>query len=89
MNCKKTYKYICENLDEDLNSPTCLKVKEHLKDCPNCIAYLDTLKKTLILYREYKKPELNKTSKKRLQSVAILADKSKRNFKKNRTISKV
>lgn len=85
MNCKKTYKYICENLDEDINSPDCLKVKEHLKDCPNCIAYLDTLKKTVMLYRGYKKLELNKVSKKRLQSATILADKSKRNIKKNRT----
>jgi predicted anti-sigma-YlaC factor YlaD len=68
MNCKKTYKYICENLDEDLNSHTCLEIKEHLKDCPNCVAYLDTLKKTVLLYREYKKPVLNKAAKRRLQS---------------------
>lgn len=82
MNCKQTYKHICKKLEEDLSSPVCSKVKEHLKECPNCKAYLDTLKKTVILYREYKKPELNKAGKKRLQFIFKLPNTSKRKIKK-------
>ncbi|MBI4536187.1 MAG: zf-HC2 domain-containing protein [Ignavibacteriae bacterium] len=51
MNCKKVYLHICESLDEDLNSPRCREIRNHLDDCPNCRAYLDSIKKTITLYR--------------------------------------
>lgn len=82
MNCKKTYKYICENLDEDFNSPICSEIKEHLKNCPNCTTYLDTLKKTVILYREYQKPSLDEPAKKRLHFITKLPHTSKKTNKK-------
>lgn len=61
MNCKQTYKFICENLDQDLNSPTCIQIKEHLEKCPKCKANLETLKITISLYKNQRYPQLEKS----------------------------
>ncbi len=44
---------ICEKVDRDITSPTCKKLREHLAKCPDCAAYYDSLKKTILLYRNY------------------------------------
>jgi predicted anti-sigma-YlaC factor YlaD len=51
MTCRTAYRYICDNLDERINSPRCRQIRQHLKDCPNCRAYLDSIKKTVSLYK--------------------------------------
>ena len=50
---KKYLLEICEKVDQDLTSPTCRKLREHLAQCPDCAAYYDSLKKTIVLYRSY------------------------------------
>jgi predicted anti-sigma-YlaC factor YlaD len=82
MDCKRTYKYICKNLDEDLNSSTCTQIKKHMHACPNCVAYLDTLKKTIFLYREYPKPEIKKSAKNRPKFIDKLPNISQKRSKK-------
>jgi len=54
--CRQVYHHICEHLDEDLSSPRCRRIRQHLEDCPDCQAYLDSLKKTIILYRSAPAP---------------------------------
>lgn len=72
MKCKSVYEYICENLDADMNSPRCRKIKKHLEECPDCTAYLDSLKKTIILYRAEKGPRLSSSAHKRLFKILDL-----------------
>lgn len=50
---KKYLLEMCEKVDRDLNLPTCRKLREHLENCPDCAAYYDSLKKTIVLYRNY------------------------------------
>jgi predicted anti-sigma-YlaC factor YlaD len=50
---KKYLLEMCEKVDRNLTSPTCRKLREHLKKCPECAAYYDSLKKTIVLYRSY------------------------------------
>lgn len=50
---KKYLLEMCEKVDRDLTSPTCKKLREHLEKCPDCAAHYDSLKKTIILYRNY------------------------------------
>jgi len=50
---KKYLLEMCEKVDRDLESPTCRKLREHLEKCPDCAAYYDSLKKTILLYRSY------------------------------------
>lgn len=50
---KKYLHEICEKVDQDLNSPTCRRLRVHLSSCPFCSAYYDSLKETILLYKEY------------------------------------
>jgi predicted anti-sigma-YlaC factor YlaD len=72
LTCKEIAKHICGELDDKLDSPRCHKIKEHLAKCPNCTAYLDSLKKTIRLYRGYSNPKLSNTCRKELFSVLKL-----------------
>jgi len=58
MKCKQAYKFICENIDRDLNSPRCRQIKKHLDDCPHCHAYLESLRGTVRLYRRTPPPKI-------------------------------
>jgi len=66
MTCKKTYRFICDNLDEHLNSPRCRQIKRHLEGCPDCRAYLDSIKKTVTLYKIDTPPHLPTSAHRRL-----------------------
>jgi len=56
MKCDKVYLHICDHLDEEITSPRCRQIKQHLEECPNCRAYLDSLKKTIVLYKAMPEP---------------------------------
>jgi RNA polymerase sigma-70 factor (ECF subfamily) len=66
--CKEVFNHICENLDEKINSPQCREIRRHLDRCPNCVAYLDSLKKTIRLYRAYPQPRLPEKARKKLHA---------------------
>ena len=51
--CTQALKYICDNLDAQMDSPRCREIREHLEGCPDCTAYLDSMKKTVSLYRRF------------------------------------
>ncbi|MER3525187.1 MAG: hypothetical protein C4326_14355 [Ignavibacteria bacterium] len=81
MKCRRAYRYICEHLDADINSRKCRAIKKHLGGCPDCAAYLDSLKKTIFLYKHAPVPPLSRTVHKRLVKVidiAVLEPKTKR-----------
>jgi anti-sigma factor RsiW len=58
MKCKDAYLHICENLDEDIDSPRCREIRAHLTECPDCQAFLTTLKKTVVFYRAMPQPKM-------------------------------
>jgi hypothetical protein len=39
-------------MGEDIDSPACQEVVDHLKLCPTCKVYFDTVKKTVTLCRD-------------------------------------
>lgn len=49
---KKIVKQICDFMGEDIDSPACQEVVDHLKLCPTCRVYFDTVKKTVTLCRD-------------------------------------
>ena len=51
--CAQALRFICDNLDADIASPQCVEIRNHLSECPECSAYLDSMKKTVALYRCY------------------------------------
>jgi predicted anti-sigma-YlaC factor YlaD len=75
MKCREVYKYVCTNLDQNLNSARCRRIKKHLSECPDCAAYLDSLRKTISLYREYPTPHVPRSVHKRLFRVIHTIEK--------------
>ena len=49
---KKMVEQIWDFMGEDIDSPACQEVADHLKLCPTCKVYFDTVKKTVTLCRD-------------------------------------
>lgn len=65
--CNQVLNHICENLDEEINSPTCLSIKFHLNECPDCAVYLKSLKNTINLYKNYPLPKPSGTANRKIE----------------------
>jgi anti-sigma factor RsiW len=77
MKCKQVYLHICDNLDAQMNSPKCREIRRHLATCPDCSALLDSVKKTVSLYRSTPEPDVPSSAHKRLVKTINLSWKSR------------
>ncbi|MFZ4619472.1 MAG: anti-sigma factor family protein [Bacteroidota bacterium] len=77
LSCGKVYEHLCDNLDSQLDSEECRRIKEHLKDCKNCSALLDSMKKTVTLYKSYPAPKLPGKCRQELFAVIKLSGNKK------------
>ena len=64
--CNEVAKYICENLDEHMDSRKCRAIKKHLQSCQTCSKDLADVKKVITLYRSESVPRLTPDIEKRL-----------------------
>ena len=77
---KKVEKHHCRGmgavfsqyLDQELAQQVCRKLEKHLKDCPDCQTYFDTLKKTVTLYRGLGSQKVPADAQRRLYKVIRL-----------------
>lgn len=53
VSCKEVANHICESLGEELNSPRCIEIKQHIEDCQGCKDYFASVEKTIEFYRKY------------------------------------
>ena len=53
VSCKEVTNHICESLGEDLDSPKCRAIKEHLETCQSCKDYFNSVEKTIGFYKTY------------------------------------
>jgi len=60
---RSVFRYICQNLDQDLDSPKCRAIRKHLTGCADCMTYLDSLKKTIALYKNSPVPPISPKAK--------------------------
>ena len=74
VHCHDVLNHICEELDTRLTSAKCRELKRHLEKCPNCTAYLDSLRKTIILYGSSPNPHLPDKARKQLFAILRLKD---------------
>ena len=51
MPCRDKIEQICLELGEDIDSEVCQELRRHLEECSDCRAYVDSLRKTVHLYR--------------------------------------
>jgi predicted anti-sigma-YlaC factor YlaD len=56
--CKDMLGALSGYIDGELEEKLCAEIDEHMKDCPDCRIVVDTLRKTVFLYRTHGHAEL-------------------------------
>ena len=56
--CKEIFALLSQYLDLELPADACRAIEAHIKDCPPCIEFAESLKKTVDLCRHYSKSEV-------------------------------
>ncbi|MDQ7052258.1 MAG: hypothetical protein Q9P14_05000 [candidate division KSB1 bacterium] len=74
MPCPEILEQICAELKENIDSPICQDLKKHLEGCPECRAYVDSLKKTVYLYRHLPEQTVPEEVQDRLYKVLKLKE---------------
>lgn len=55
-NCRDLLDSLSDYVDGTLGDELCLEIERHLSDCENCRIVIDTLRKTVYLYRATASP---------------------------------
>lgn len=69
MNCDEIFESLSEFIDEELAAAKCRELKVHLEGCDNCQVVVDTLRRTVTLYREVPAPRLPEEARLKLHAV--------------------
>jgi anti-sigma factor RsiW len=78
--CKEHLGELSDYLDGDLQPELCAEIERHLAECGNCRIVVDTLRKTIMLYRAYGHEEVPADAKARLVAVLELEQKRQNDF---------
>jgi RNA polymerase sigma-70 factor (ECF subfamily) len=62
--CKQIFAMLSDFLDGELPAKNCRQMERHLKGCPPCIAYIESLKATVEACHRYRVPRAPALSKK-------------------------
>jgi anti-sigma factor RsiW len=73
--CKDHLGALSDYLDGDLSPEFCTEIERHLAECGDCRIVVDTLRKTVMLYRAYGHEEVPDDAKARLIAVLELEQK--------------
>lgn len=64
--CKELFARLSEYLDGELDPEMCSRLEGHIEDCPPCVAFLESLRRTVAAARDLPSRELPEDLKKRL-----------------------
>jgi anti-sigma factor RsiW len=67
--CKDHLGALSDYVDGDVSPELCAEIERHLAECGNCRIVVDTLRKTVMLYRAYGHEEVPDAAKARLVAV--------------------
>lgn len=56
--CRQIFAALSSYLDLELPPEACAQLEEHLRDCAPCIEFVESLKQTIALCRQYSPEEL-------------------------------
>jgi anti-sigma factor RsiW len=70
--CKDTLGILSEYVDGELDTNLCEEIERHMAECGNCRVMVDTLRKTIILYRDYGHQDIPDDARARLYAVLHL-----------------
>lgn len=70
--CRDHLGDLSDYVDGDLDPELCAEIERHMSECGNCRIVVDTLRKTISLYRNYGHEDLPNDTLKRLYAVLKL-----------------
>lgn len=73
MLCKEMLASLSGYLDGELDPQVCAEIDRHMAECGDCRVVVDTLRKTVILYRQHGHADLPDDARARLYTVLNLA----------------
>lgn len=80
MKCQEMLAALSDYIDGELEARLCAEIEAHMRECPDCQVMLDTLRKTIVLYRTHSRAEMPADVQTRLHAVLELeALKTERN----------
>lgn len=71
--CSDHLNELSDYVDGDLDPTLCAEIERHMAECGNCRVVVDTLRKTVSLYRIHAHEEVPPDTKERLYAVLKLA----------------
>lgn len=72
--CMGMLRHLSEYLDGEASAALCDEIERHIANCEDCRVVVDTLRKTVILYRELPRPSLSQSAKERLYASLDISD---------------
>lgn len=72
MNCRELLGALSDYIDGELEERLCAEIEAHMRDCPDCQVMVDTLHKTVVLYRTHGSVEVPADVQSRLHAVLDL-----------------
>ena len=70
--CSERLGMLSDYLDGELDERFCMEIEQHLADCGDCRILVDTLRRTVLLYRERGHESLPTDVRERLYAVLKL-----------------
>ena len=72
--CRNLLSQLSDYIDGDLEESLCAEIERHMEDCPDCQAVVNTLEKTVELYRSTERTEVPPDVQSRLFKVLELEE---------------
>ena len=69
MKCRDVIDQLSDYLDAEAAQDLCAELEAHLAECPPCRVYIDTVKKTISLYRSERRMECPEQVRMRLHTI--------------------
>lgn len=73
-NCHDLLDGLSDYLDGEASAELCAEIQRHMAGCDKCRVVVDTLGKTVKLYRRLPKPDMTEAARERLYKVLDLSD---------------
>ncbi len=72
--CHALLMELSDYLDETAPESLCVDIERHITGCPDCRIVVDTLRRTIYLYRQMPRTAMPEDARKRLYKALDLAD---------------
>lgn len=73
-NCRDLLDGLSDYLDGEASAELCAEIRRHMAGCGKCRIVVDTLSRTVKLYRQLPRPDLTEAARERLYKVLDLSD---------------